>query len=51
MKKVVKKTIDMPVELFDKIMTFAYSKKIYKFSPSVIQLLESALDAAEKEDA
>lgn len=46
-KKITKKTIDIPNELFEKIMQYSHEQKIYKFSPAVIQLLEKALESLE----
>lgn len=49
-KKVEKKTIDIPSELFEKIMQYSHKNKIYKFSPAVIELLEVALATLSKEE-
>lgn len=40
----LKKTIDITEDLFEKIMQYAHYKKIYKFSPAVVELLNQRLD-------
>jgi hypothetical protein len=49
-KKIAKKTVDIPSDLFEKIMTYSHENKIYKFSPAVIQLIEIALKSLEEGD-
>lgn len=49
-KKMEKKTIDVPQELYEKIMNYAHGRKIYKFTPTVIELIELGLEALEKKD-
>ena len=44
-KPVVKKSIDIPEDLFESIMTYAHKEKIYKFSPAVLKLLGKALES------
>lgn len=38
----------MPKDLFVRIMNFANSTEIYKFSPAALRLLEKALDEHEE---
>jgi len=49
-KQILKKTLDVPSELFDKIMAYSHTNKIYKFSPAVIRLLESAFEKLDGEN-
>lgn len=42
-KKLLKKTLDIPEELFERIMDYAHANKLYKFTPAVIELLEKGL--------
>lgn len=48
-KDTVKKTIDVPVELFERIMSYAYNEKTYKFGPACLELLEEAVSSWEAE--
>lgn len=45
----LKKSLDIPKDLFTRIMDFANDTEIYKFTPAVISLLEKALDIHEAE--
>jgi hypothetical protein len=47
----VKKSLDVPEDLFERVMGYSYSQKIYKFGPTVIELLDIALTKlAEEKD-
>jgi hypothetical protein len=41
--KLVKKTLDIPEEIFEQIMDYAHKEKLYKFTPAVIALLKKGL--------
>lgn len=45
----VKKSIDIDESLFESVMEYAYKEKIYKFGPSVVELLTIGLEKV-KED-
>jgi hypothetical protein len=45
----VKKSLDVQEDLFEAVMQYAYKRKIYKFGPSVIELLEIALSSLTEE--
>ena len=47
---VVKKSLDIPEGLFEAVMGYAYKEKIYKFGPSVVELLSIALRHLEEEE-
>ena len=49
-KKMEKKTIDVPQDLYEKIMNYAHSRKLYKFTPTVIELIELGLEALEEKN-
>jgi hypothetical protein len=42
--KLIKKTLDIPEELFEQIMDYAHKEKLYKFTPAVIALLKKGLE-------
>jgi len=42
--KPIKKTVDIPEDLFFQIMDFAHEMKVFKFTPAVIELLKRGLN-------
>jgi len=48
-KITLKKTVDIPEDLFERIMQYAHSNKIYKFSPAVVELLTKSLNPNQEE--
>lgn len=40
----IKKSVDIPVSLFEQIMKYAHDNKIYKFGPALIKILEDSLN-------
>lgn len=50
MKDTIKKTIDFPKDLFERIMAYSHKKKIYKFGPAVIDMLEEVLNKLDNKD-
>jgi len=47
-RKMEKKTIDVPQDLYEQIMNYAHNRKLYKFTPTVIELIEAGLKSLEK---
>ncbi len=43
-KKLIKKTLDVPEDIFEQIMDFAHKEKLYKFTPAVLQLIKKGLE-------
>lgn len=43
-KKLIKKTLDVPEDIFELIMDFAHKEKLYKFTPAVLQLIKKGLE-------
>jgi hypothetical protein len=43
-KKLIKKTLDIPEDIFELIMDFAHREKLYKFTPAVLMLLKKGLE-------
>lgn len=43
-KKLLKKTLDVPEDIFELIMDYAHKEKLYKFTPAVIALLKKGLE-------
>jgi hypothetical protein len=46
----IKKSIDIPEDLFTKVMDYAHEQKKYKFTPAVLDLLRKALTDERKEN-
>ena len=46
-KKLLKKTLDIPEDIFEQIMDFAHQEKLYKFTPAVLALLKKGLEKEE----
>lgn len=42
----IKKSIDIPEDLYVMIMDYAHKHRKYKFTPAVIELLKKALETA-----
>ena len=42
--RLLKKTLDIPEDLFEQIMDFAHREKLYKFTPAVLQLIRKGLE-------
>ena len=42
--RLLKKTLDIPEDLFEQIMDFAHQEKLYKFTPAVLSLLRKGLE-------
>lgn len=42
--RLLKKTLDIPEDLFEQIMDYAHQEKLYKFTPAVIALLRRGLE-------
>ena len=43
-RKVLKKTLDVPEDVFELVMDYAHKEKLYKFTPAVLQLLKKGLE-------